>query len=62
LKKKDEITKPNLAQQTNLGNKKKCYDSSEYTQKLGHLKELKDEGYITKDNYERKKKAIGSCK
>jgi hypothetical protein len=56
IEKKDEITKLNLSQQTNLENKKKCYDSSEYAQKLGHLKELTYEGYITNDDYGRKKR------
>jgi hypothetical protein len=53
-----EITKPNVPPQTNSETKTKSSDSSEYAKKLRELKKLKDEGLLTDQEYEQKRKLI----
>ena len=53
-----EITKPTLHKPTEAEVKKNSLDSSEYAQRLRELKKLKDEGLLTDDEYERKRKSI----
>jgi len=53
-----EITKPNIPAQTDSETKTRSSDSSEYAQKLRELKKLKDEGLLTDQEYEQKRKLI----
>jgi hypothetical protein len=53
-----EIIKPNRPPSSNSVTQSNSSDLSEYAQKLRELKKLKDEGLLTDDEYERKRRAI----
>ena len=53
-----EIIKPNLPPSSNSATPSNSSDLPEYAQKLRELKKLKDEGLLTDDEYERKRKAV----
>lgn len=53
-----EIIKPNLPPSSNSETQSNSSDLSKDAQKLRELKKLKDEGLLTDDEYERKRRAI----